>query len=136
MANALAPATKMGLVSLTISNLKRSVEYYQTLGLTVHRIENGVAWLGDGQSDLLILYENPTAKQVAHTTGLYHFALLVPTRQDLARAFKNMIDQQIPIGGYSDHLVSEAIYLSDLDGNGIEVYRDRPPRCLGIFPKW
>ncbi len=60
------------------------------------------------------------------TTGLYHFAILLPNRKELARTFKRIVDAGWPIGGASDHGVSEAIYLDDPDGNGIEIYRDRP----------
>ncbi len=60
------------------------------------------------------------------STGLYHFAILLPSRLELARTFKRIVDHSWPIGGASDHGVSEAIYLHDPDGNGIEIYRDRP----------
>ena len=60
------------------------------------------------------------------TTGLYHFAILYPSRLELARALKRLVDYGVPIDGASDHGVSEAIYLRDPDGNGIEIYRDRP----------
>ena len=60
------------------------------------------------------------------TTGLYHFAIVYPSRQELARALKRLVDSGVPIDGASDHGVSEAIYLRDPDGNGIEIYRDRP----------
>jgi catechol 2,3-dioxygenase len=60
------------------------------------------------------------------TTGLYHFAILYPNRRELARALKRLLDHGVRIGGASDHGVSEAIYLDDPDGNGIEIYRDRP----------
>jgi len=119
------PDTQIGKVSLTVTNLDRSVAFYQTLGLTLRQQENGVAHLGTAARDLLELHENPQAQAVRGTTGLYHFAILLPTRVDLALALTNMAQQQIPLQGYSDHLVSEAIYLADPDGNGIEVYRDR-----------
>jgi len=62
----------------------------------------------------------------AGTTGLFHLAVLYPTRGDLARALKHLLQLGVPIDGASDHGVSEAIYLRDPDGNGIELYRDRP----------
>jgi catechol 2,3-dioxygenase len=69
------------------------------------------------------------------STGLYHFAVLVPTRSDLARSLRRIAEQRYPIQGAADHLVSEAVYLADPDGNGIEIYRDRPreewPRVAG-----
>jgi catechol 2,3-dioxygenase len=63
---------------------------------------------------------------VRRATGLYHFALRVPTRHDLARVIRNLAENRTPVSGASDHLVSEALYLYDLDGHGIEIYRDRP----------
>ncbi len=120
------PNTQIGKVSLTVSNLDRSAAFYQTLGLTLRGQENGVAHLGTEARELLQLHENPYARAVRGTTGLYHFAILLPTRVDLALALTNMAQQQIPLQGYADHMVSEAIYLGDPDGNGIEVYRDRP----------
>lgn len=124
--NRLPAATHIGHVSLTITNLAQSTAYYQRLGLHLQNQTEAEAWLGAGSEMLLHLVENPDAQAYPHTTGLYHFAILVPSRLDLALALKNMVDSKIPIGGYSDHLVSEALYLSDPDGNGIEVYRDRP----------
>ena len=120
------PDTQIGKVSLTVTNLDRSVTFYQTLGLSLRHRENGMAQLGTAERFLLELHENPRARSVRGTTGLYHFAILLPTRVDLALALTNMAQQRIPLQGYSDHLVSEAIYLADPDGNGIEVYRDRP----------
>jgi catechol 2,3-dioxygenase len=60
------------------------------------------------------------------TTGLYHFAILYPSRAELARALRRVVEAQVPLEGASDHGVSEAIYLRDPDGNGVELYRDRP----------
>lgn len=85
-----------------------------------------MAYLGTGERDLLALRELPSATRPQRTTGLYHFAILVPSRLELAQTLKHLIDTETRIGGASDHLVSEALYLSDPDGNGIEIYRDRP----------
>lgn len=120
------PDTQIGKVSLTVTNLDRSIDFYQTLGLFLRHQDNNVGYLGTAERALIELHENPQAKRVNGTTGLYHFAILLPSRVDLALALYNMAQQQIPLQGYSDHLVSEAIYLADPDGNGIEVYRDRP----------
>ncbi len=121
------PQAQIGTISLTVSNLERSLRYYQhNIGLALHRRADNSAVLGAGGPDLLILTERPSARQVHGTTGLYHFALLVPSRLELAKTVKHLHDSQTPIGGASDHLVSEALYLSDPDGNGIEIYRDRP----------
>jgi len=118
----------LGVVQLTVGDLDRSVGFYErSLGLKVHQREAGSAVMGaEGGIDLLELKEIKGAKKYGRTTGLYHFAILVPSRLELARFLRNLAETQTPVEGFSDHLVSEAIYLSDPDGNGIEVYRDRP----------
>ena len=119
--------TQIGLVSLTVANFGRSLPYYErNIGLKLLRREGNVALLGTAERPLLELVEQPDATLPRGTTGLYHFALLVPSRLVLAKTFKNLVDTETPLGGFSDHGVSEAIYLSDPDGNGIEIYRDRP----------
>ncbi|MCB8981283.1 MAG: VOC family protein [Ardenticatenaceae bacterium] len=118
--------THIGLVSLTVSNLRRSLTFYtQNIGLKLLSLEEQSAVLGTAERPLLHLVEQPGATHVANATGLYHFALLLPSRVDLARSLKHMVQTETPLGGFSDHSVSEAIYLSDPDGNGIEIYRDR-----------
>jgi catechol 2,3-dioxygenase len=120
------PATRLGSVHLTVSNLERSLAFYQrVLGFQVHDRVGDTAHLGAGSEVLLTLTELVGARQVRNCTGLYHFAILTPSRLALAKVLRNLIVTETPFGG-SDHLVSEAIYLSDPDGNGIEVYRDRP----------
>lgn len=122
------PATHMGAVGLIVANLDRSLQYYQhNIGLRIVRREEGRAWLGASDVVLLDLTEQPGARPVQRgRTGLYHFALLLPNRKELARTLRRLIDTQTPLSGMSDHGVSEAIYLSDPDGHGIELYRDRP----------
>jgi len=121
------PATSVGDVHLTISDLTRSVRFYEShLGFLVHRRDDRTAWLGAGGPDLLVLSQSETAPRVRGTTGLYHFAILVPTRADLARALRRLVDTGTVMQGAADHGVSEALYLADPDGNGIEIYRDRP----------
>jgi catechol 2,3-dioxygenase len=132
----IAPATSVGAVHLTVADMDRSLEYYQrVLGLQVHARDGAVARLGAGGDDLLVLYEEPGAKPAPQHTGLFHFALLVPSRPDLARWLLHAAQARIPLSGLSDHLVSEAIYLRDPDLHGIEIYRDRPrsewPRSNG-----
>ena len=124
---AIAPETTVGAVHLTVADLERSVEYYTlAVGLTEIGREGGVARLGAGGEELLVLHEEPGAQPVRGHTGLFHFALLVPTREDLARWLINAVGARVPLSGMSDHLVSEAIYLRDPDWHGIEIYRDRP----------
>jgi catechol 2,3-dioxygenase len=123
-------ATRIGAVHLTISDLARSIGFYESrLGLTLQRKGDGTAVMGvAGGRELLVFSESPSAPRVKGTTGLYHFAILVPTRRDLARALRRLVETSTPMQGASDHGVSEALYLADPDGNGIEIYRDRPRR--------
>ena len=121
------PGTHIGAVHLTIADLNRSVRFYEAhLGFTLHRRDDRTAWLGAGGRDLLVLSQCDTAPRVRGTTGLYHFAILVPSRADLARALRRLVETETVMQGAADHLVSEALYLADEDGNGIEIYRDRP----------
>jgi catechol 2,3-dioxygenase len=121
------PDTTLGHVHLIVSNLDRSLTFYQqALGFKVHRRENDTAYLGAGQADLLVLTERPDARRARGTTGLYHFAILVPSRFELAQSLQRIAQTRTRVEGFADHLVSEAIYLPDPDGNGIEIYRDRP----------
>ena len=118
--------TRMGAVELTVSDLERSLDYYrQAIGLGVREQDSGRASLG-GDSELLVLHEVPGAQPAPRNTGLFHFALLVPERRDLAAWLAHAIREQVPMTGVSDHFVSEALYLRDPDGHGIEIYADRP----------
>ncbi len=127
MASIIDPATRIGLVRLSVGDVARSLSYYQHhIGLDVLGIHNDTTTLGVGTTPLLQLYEMPGARIVRRATGLYHFALRVPSRRDLARVIRHLWETETPIGGASDHQVSEALYLSDPDGHGIEIYRDRP----------
>jgi catechol 2,3-dioxygenase len=121
------PATTVGEVHLTISDLDRSVAFYMArLGLDVQRRDDRAARLGAGGRALLELVQAESAPRVRGTTGLYHFAILVPSRADLARALRRLAETGTVMQGFADHGVSEALYLADPDGNGIEIYRDRP----------
>jgi catechol 2,3-dioxygenase len=126
--SALLPATlRLGAVHLTVSDLDRSVAFYQdALGLRQQRREDPVAALGAGGEELVVLHEEPGARPAGRHAGLYHYALLFPSREELARAVGRLAATRTPLDGASDHGVSEAIYLSDPDGNGIELYADRP----------
>jgi catechol 2,3-dioxygenase len=117
----------MGTVHLTVADLSRSVDYYErAIGLRVHERDGGIARLGTGGEDLLVLCEQPGAGSAEGFAGLFHFALLVPTRADLARFLAHAARDRVQLMGLSDHAVSEAIYLRDPDHHGIEVYADRP----------
>jgi catechol 2,3-dioxygenase len=119
--------TRMGEVHLSVAHLGRSIDYYErVIGLRVHSREDSRAALGTGGEDLLVLEEVQGARPALHASGLYHFALLVPERADLARWLVHAARDRAPLVGLSDHFVSEAIYLSDPDAHGIEIYWDRP----------
>jgi catechol 2,3-dioxygenase len=123
----ISPVTQLGAVHVTVSDLDRSVGYYTTaVGLETLERADGGATLGVGARPLVVLVEVPRARSAAGYTGLYHFALLVPQRVDLARWLAHAARDRVPLVGLSDHFVSEAIYLSDPDGHGIEIYQDRP----------
>ena len=120
-------ATRMGAVHLTVGDLDRSLRYYGgEVGLELLRREGGTASLGAGGTELLALVEEPGAQPADRHTGLFHFALLVPERDDLARWLAHAARDRVPLVGMSDHFVSEALYLTDPDGHGIEIYHDRP----------
>jgi catechol 2,3-dioxygenase len=123
----IASGTTVGAVHLIVADLDRSLEHYgSAVGLDV--IERGVgrARIGVGERVLVVLEEQHGAQRVTGYTGLYHFALLVPERIDLARWLAHAARERVPLVGLSDHFVSEALYLTDPDGHGIEIYWDRP----------
>jgi catechol 2,3-dioxygenase len=125
--NMLSKDTRLGQVHITVSDLDRSLDFYQgAIGLQLHRRGERKATLGAGNNDILVLNEEPGAIKVPQRSGLYHFAILVPSRLDLAYSLARLIEIEAPLSGGADHLVSEALYLNDPDGNGIEIYRDRP----------
>ncbi|MFS0724226.1 VOC family protein [Paenibacillus sp. 1P07SE] len=121
------PQTFVRQVNLKVQDLERSLTFYQEqIGLRVlEQTETTAALTADGKTALLTLEAPADAEPKAgRTTGLYHYALLLPTRRDLARTVRHLTSLGMRLGT-SDHTVSEALYLSDPDGNGIEIYRDR-----------
>ena len=141
MTTAIHPEVRIGHVHLTVSNLERALQFYRdALGFEVtQRHGSSAVFLSAGgyhhHIGLNTCAGEGAAPPPPGRTGLYHFAILYPNRRELARAFKRLFDSGVCIEGASDHGVSEAIYLRDPDGNGIELYRDRPrdewPRVNG-----
>ncbi|WP_043097755.1 VOC family protein [Kallotenue papyrolyticum] len=123
------PQTAIGMVALRVADLDRAQRFYsEVLGLRVLEREGPRLRLtADGARPLLELEALPGARpKPPRTTGLYHFAILTPDRRALARSLRRLLTLRYPLTGASDHGVSEALYLDDPDGNGIEIYHDRP----------
>jgi catechol 2,3-dioxygenase len=124
------PATSVGDVVLTVADADAQASFYRdAIGLLELHRDGEMVELGAPGSDeaLVTLVERPNAPpRPAGTTGLFHLALLVADRAELARALRRVTEAGYRFTGASDHLVSEALYLNDLEGNGIEIYRDRP----------
>lgn len=123
------PEATVGTVRLNVSDIDRSRNFYeQMLGMTAAERDDGTLELGVAASGppLLVISSNGGHPGLdRRATGLFHFAVLVPSRRDLAAAIARLVAARWPVTGASDHLVSEALYLDDPDGNGIEIYRDR-----------
>jgi catechol 2,3-dioxygenase len=126
---AIHPEAAIGAVRLTVADLARSGDFYErAIGLHGIEHDDGTLTLGvHGEAPLIELVADASAPaRDSRATGLFHLAILLPTRRDLALALRRLAEARWPLDGASDHLVSEALYLSDPDGNGIEIYRDRP----------
>jgi catechol 2,3-dioxygenase len=128
----LDPAVDIGHVHLKVADIDRAIGFYRdVLGFDLmQRMGDQAAFLSAGGYHHHIGLNTWESKGGSPpprgTTGLYHVAIRYPSRAALADALKRLVDNRIPISGASDHGVSEAIYLNDPDGNGIELYRDRP----------
>jgi catechol 2,3-dioxygenase len=129
---AIEPEVRIGHVHLKVADIQRSLDFYcGILGFELmSRWEDQAAFISAGGYHHHIGLNTWLSKggnpPPPGTTGLYHHAILYPSRTALARAVKRIVDHRWPLTGYSDHGVSEAIYLDDPDGNGVELYRDRP----------
>jgi catechol 2,3-dioxygenase len=129
--------TRLGAIRLRAGDVGLLRDFYErVVGLRAVSSENGVTTLAADDVPLVELVSDPDAPvRPPGTTGLFHLALLVPMRTDLAHALRRVFEAGWHLSGASDHLVSEALYLSDPEGNGIELYRDRPrdewPRDAG-----
>lgn len=125
---ALPADTRLGAIRLRAADIERLRDFYETtIGLRTLGNAGGLVSLGVDGAPLVELVADPDAPpRPSRSTGLFHLALLLPTRADLARTLRRVAGSGWPLSGASDHLVSEALYLSDPEGNGIELYRDRP----------
>ena len=118
---------RFGAIALAVTDLERSVDYYRhRLGMELLKRVGAQATLGAGGRRLLELEGRPRAERDPDEVDLFHFALRVPSRRALARQLAHLIATDTRLTGASDHNVSEALYLRDPDGHGIEIYRDRP----------
>jgi catechol 2,3-dioxygenase len=115
-------------LTLAVRDLEAVARFYETvIGLRRFSTEKSRVTLGAGTTPLLVLEHRPAAERdPVREPGLFHTAFLMPTREDLGRWLQNVVDKRVALTGASDHTVSEAIYLDDPEGNGIEVYSDRP----------
>jgi catechol 2,3-dioxygenase len=121
------PSARIGAVTLVVSDLERALAFYAgVVGLWMHRVDDGVAALGAGDQDLVVLVEDRGARPAVGTTGLFHLAVRVPSRLELARSIQRIVFARMTLTGFADHLVCESVYLDDPDGNGVEIYFDRP----------
>jgi catechol 2,3-dioxygenase len=133
MSEAIHPDVRIGHVHLKVAELERAVAFYQgVLGFEVtQRWGDSAAFLSAGGYHHHIglnTWESRGGPPPARgTTGLYHAAILYPSRAALGDALGRLRDADVPLDGAADHGVSEALYLRDPDGNGLELYRDRPP---------
>jgi catechol 2,3-dioxygenase len=124
---ALLSDIEMGAVALGVADLERSVDYYRrTIGLGLLDREGTRATLGVPGRPLVKLEARPGGRRDDDAADLFHFALLVPSREALGQQLRHFVDSETQLTGASEHFVSEALYLRDPDGHGIEVYRDRP----------
>lgn len=128
----LHPQVRIGHIHLKVADLNRALAFYHdVLGFELtQRFGNQAAFLSAGgyhhHIGLNTWESSGGSPPPAHATGLYHLAILYPTRAELADALRRVVEAAIPLEGASDHGVSEAIYLRDPDGNGVELYWDRP----------
>jgi len=122
--------TRVGSVHLRTPSLTRTLDFYQrVLGFKViERGESEASLSSAGQTPALLVFTGDpmAAPRPQRSTGLYHFAVHYPARRDLADAFRRIVATENPISGAADHGVAESIHLNDADGNGVELYYDRP----------
>ncbi|HEL2412428.1 TPA: VOC family protein [Streptococcus suis] len=126
---------ELGHVALNVRDLElQSLFYQQVLGLQILSQSPNQIDLGVGKNILIRLIQTEQSGDVSQSYGLYHLAIVLPSREDLGTIFRHFIDNKIPLQGASDHGYSEAIYLADTEGNGIEIYRDLPQDTWDVRP--
>jgi catechol 2,3-dioxygenase len=122
--------TKIQSIEIAVKNLDENLNFYKNLiGFQIAKRNDKTIYLSaNGKLPYLIgLHENPDGKYPSgDSTGLYHIAIRFPGRKELAKVFLRLFENKTKFQGFSDHLVSEAIYLADPDGNGVELYTDKP----------
>lgn len=117
----------LGALELKVRDLEEEVGFYERFGLTRMGGDDKLALLGAGDRPILRLATQPDGKdRPRHTAGLFHFAILLPTEQELGGFLQRTLEERLPLTGTADHFVSQALYFDDPAGNGIEVYADRP----------
>jgi len=117
----------LGAVELKVLDLEREVAFYEKFGLMQISGDSERAVFGAGATPLLRLTALPGGhERPPHTAGLYHFAILLPSEQELGGFLQRALEERLPLTGTADHFVSQALYFDDPEGNGIEVYADRP----------
>lgn len=133
MSYTIPSGTRIGHVHLKVSDLDKALAFYcDLLGFELQQTYGpSAAFISAGgyhhHIGLNTWYSKGAPPAPARSTGLFHTAILYPTRKDLAIAFKRLVEAKYPLTGASEHGVSQAIYLDDPDGNGVELYWDRPP---------
>jgi catechol 2,3-dioxygenase len=132
MSYTIPPQTHIGHVHLKVSDLDRALSFYkELLGFEItQKFGDSAAFISAGgyhhHIGLNTWYSKNAPPPPRHSTGLYHTAVVYPTRRDLAVVLQRLIDAKYPLTGTADHGVSEALYLNDPDGNGVELYWDKP----------
>ncbi len=117
----------LGAVELKVLDLEREIEFYERFGLSTLRAGRDAAEMGADGRPILRLVALPDGRpRPRHTAGLYHFAVLLPSEEELGGFLRRSLEERLPLTGTADHFVSQALYFDDPEGNGIEVYADRP----------
>ena len=116
---------KLGTVTLNVVNIEKQIKFYtESMGMELISNDDSGATLGT-KDNTPLLYLNKVEGPLVRSYGLYHIAYLVPSKQDLANILRHFIDTHTPLEGGADHGYSNALYLTDIEGNGIEVYYDK-----------